>query len=407
LLVRLKQLKKLVNMCQNCGNNSCQGNCGKKCIKVNVPSSWISGQTGIPGADGDDGVGIVNIIDNGDGTMTIFLSDGSDYTINLPASTGKHVVAINPVPGGDTQWELEYDDASTLIIPAAYYLNQIGSGVALLDNQVNHPTFIKGLEPKLLGSNSKIEVIDDFSDVQFNVKQYGRITDQSVVYPTPGVGSVVTVNQCRYRTLSDSMAFVVKSGGGPVIENHVTQRADFHLSWIDAYHSRLYYHIVHDFTLTYNDFSYQNSLDKKFYFAMPVTLTEVGGGFPAGFPPGFWANVNQAFYHGMHDTAIYDLYDIGAAGEDFNNKIRRYGNPDRVCTTCIQDGSGSAEPGWPTNPAGNRLVFKYLVANDLINPGGGDDIMKTYRFEAIGSILAHHAVNTDFMSTIPHEEINH
>jgi len=70
----------------SCGNNSCNGTCVKSVIAKYKPSAFIGGQTGVPGPEGNPGVGIVDIIDNGDGTFTIFLSDNSDYTINLPMS---------------------------------------------------------------------------------------------------------------------------------------------------------------------------------------------------------------------------------------------------------------------------------------------------------------------------------
>ena len=73
--------------CTNCGNNSCCGDCKKSCIKIYKPTNWISGQTGVSGDDGDPGVGIINIVDNGDGTFTIFLSDATDYTVVVPSFT--------------------------------------------------------------------------------------------------------------------------------------------------------------------------------------------------------------------------------------------------------------------------------------------------------------------------------
>jgi hypothetical protein len=72
-------------MCTSCGNSSCGGNCKKACIKVYKPTRFIGAQTGIPGEAGDPGVGIVNIVDNGDGTFTIFLSDASSYVIDIPS----------------------------------------------------------------------------------------------------------------------------------------------------------------------------------------------------------------------------------------------------------------------------------------------------------------------------------
>jgi hypothetical protein len=319
---------------------------------------------------------------------------------NMDTSVMRYVTDINPVVGNDTQWELVYSDATTTIIDSAYYLENQGTGEELVYNQAGHPTYIRSLDEQ--DTNSKIVVSTNSDRVLFDVKQYGRITNMFVELGD-GLSSIATVNQARYRTSSDSMAFVIKSGGGPVIDNHVTQRADFHLSWIDAYHSKMFYHIVHDFRLTYNDLSYQNSLDKKFYFALPFSLSEGG----VGFPVGFFNAANQSYFHGMHDTCIYDLYNTSEPSEDLDNKIRRYGVPDRVCNVAVQDSTGAAEPNWPTSATGNRLVFKYLVLNDLIDPAGGADITKNYTFEAIGSIMIHHDTNTDFMSTITHSEINH
>ena len=74
-------------MCQNCGNSVCGGNCKKGCLKIYKPTSWIGGQTGIPGPTGAPGVGIVNIIDNGNGTFTVYLSDATNYIITIPTGT--------------------------------------------------------------------------------------------------------------------------------------------------------------------------------------------------------------------------------------------------------------------------------------------------------------------------------
>lgn len=72
-------------MCGICGTN-CGSKCKKTCIKVYRPTVFIGGQTGIPGEDGDPGISIVNIIDNGDGTMTIVMSDSTEYIIPIPSS---------------------------------------------------------------------------------------------------------------------------------------------------------------------------------------------------------------------------------------------------------------------------------------------------------------------------------
>lgn len=73
-------------MCGICGTN-CGSKCKKTCIKVYRPTVFVGGQTAIPGEPGDDGVSIVNIIDNGDGTMTIVMSDSTEYIIPIPSGT--------------------------------------------------------------------------------------------------------------------------------------------------------------------------------------------------------------------------------------------------------------------------------------------------------------------------------
>lgn len=78
-------------MCGICGTN-CGSKCKKTCIKVYRPTTFIGGQTAIPGEQGEDGVSIVNIIDNGDGTMTIVMSDTTEYIISIPSS---------PIPNDD------------------------------------------------------------------------------------------------------------------------------------------------------------------------------------------------------------------------------------------------------------------------------------------------------------------
>ena len=378
--------------CKSCGNSGCGGNCTKSCIKIYRPTVWRDGQTGIPGEDGAPGVGIVNIIDNMDGTFTIYLSDATDYTIIMPAAAaGKHVVDINPVPGGDSQWELVYDDASTLIISAAYYLNQIGSGVPLLANQVNHPTQIKGLEPKLVGGNSKILVTDDFSDVQFNVKQYGMPSGK--IFVNLAGNNAMTQIPPRYETAAGGVAIVAKSGGGDPISNPVTDVYELAIEPIDSYKSILYYRILQSWDLTYNQFSYDNSVKKRFHCGISISLPNAIEGVPLDF------FINGDYFNENATTCMYDIY---ADTDDIeSNKLRRY-SEGKVCDCILEGSAGGTDPGWiGSGVAGNKLFFRYPFIQTLPDPGGGGDVLKRYKFEAIGSIICHHDSTTDFLSTLP------
>jgi hypothetical protein len=378
--------------CTNCGNNSCCGDCKKSCIKIYKPTNWISGQTGVNGDDGDPGVGIVNVVDNGDGTFTIFLSDITNYTIVMPPFTGKHVVAINPVPGDDNEWELVYDDASTLIIPSAYYLLEIGTGVGLLDNQANHPTHIKSLEPK--DNNAKILVEDATTDVHFNVKQYGRHTTIDFS-DTSGLLSWMQTNTPRYQTLAGSTAPVTKSGGGSTMTNLITERYDINLQYIDAYKAILNFNILTRFDITYNDLSYQQAVNGEFLFVAAFTLP----GDPNFNGVLMWDALNQDYFH--HNTTVcsYDCY-IDER-DNVTNKHRRYAES-KFCDAYLPESpAGSSDPGWIGDSlTGNKLVFRYPVIKGLTDPAGGADIIETVRFETIGSIIVNTNTNTDFMSTI-------
>lgn len=59
-----------------------------------------TGPQGVIGTTGDDGVGIVSIVDNGDGTITLNLSDDSSYIITLPAGP-QGVPGVDGVDGID------------------------------------------------------------------------------------------------------------------------------------------------------------------------------------------------------------------------------------------------------------------------------------------------------------------
>lgn len=59
-----------------------------------------SGVNGATGAQGPTGVGIVNIVDNGNGTSTIFASDGSTFTINSQGPAGNNGVTGPQGPTG-------------------------------------------------------------------------------------------------------------------------------------------------------------------------------------------------------------------------------------------------------------------------------------------------------------------
>jgi hypothetical protein len=386
-------------MCTNCGNNKC-GGCNKNCIKVHKPLTWISGQTGVPGEQGDPGTGIINIVDNGDGTITIFLSDGTDYTVVLPATpAGKHLVAINPVPGDDNEWELEYDDASTLVIPAAYYLVDVSTGEALIQNQAGHPTEIKGV--KADGTNNKIVIGSDGTDVLHNVKQYGR-HNQLIFQDNAGTNNYLQPFVPRYETFGGSTAPVTKSGGGPVITNAFTENFELALEYLDAYKAILYYNIVQRFDCTYNDLSFTNAVERKFHGVFAFTLPDG----TVELPTDIW-DANNSFYFNMnHTVCTYDIYKDEA--DDITNKLRRYAQHKVADAYLAPAASGATDPGWLGDTlTGDKLVFRYPYMENLTDPGGGSDVTVTYRFEAIGSILCHLDTDTDFLSTIASQIKNH
>lgn len=380
-------------MCTKCGDTSCGGKCTKSCIKIYRPTVWRDGQTGIPGADGEPGVGIVNIVDNGDGTMTIFLSDATSYIINLPAAVaGKFVTDINPVVGDDTQWELTYDDASTLIISAAYYIINAGTGVPLIFNQAGHPTEIRSLKP--LNDNAKIltalSVTGD--EIDFNVKQYG-MQDNLSLDAAPGALSILDFMQPRYETFGGGVAFVQKSGGGTTISNSTLEEYKMALEFIDAYKSRLYFKIRATFDITYDDASYTNAVTRKFHMGIGVGLNAPGTPFPADF----FTCID--YWHGNHETVMYDMYKTGT--DTTSNKLRRFAES-KVCDVLIENVAPDPGLGWfGTGNASDKLYFRYPFLENLTDPAGGGDVIQNYEFEAIGSITVHHDGTTDFLSTIP------
>lgn len=387
--------------CGKCGNSKCGGNCEDKCIKVYKPSSFTGGQTGIPGADGNEGVGIINIIDNGDNTFTIFLSDGSDYTINLPPYTGKHVVQINPVSGNDNQWELVYDDSSTAIISSPYYLVQEGSGEALIYNESGHPTKIRSLDES--GSNSKMHITTSGNRVLFAAKQYGKSTDLSFSDYTE-LNSYITLQAPKYELSGGSTTFVSKSGGGSPISNHITKEYDINVMPIDAYHAMIYFRIVHEFDLTYNKASYDNAFYKMFHFNFAFNLPQNIGSY---IPLNYWDTLNVDYFHQNPTVCSYDIYD--ADRDTLSNKLRRYRDR-KFCDVMLkpQDAT-TTDPGsgwYSSNSVGNSLFFRYPYFDQLIDPAEGD-IIQTLRFESIGSIYLNTKTDTDFLTGIPNIVKNH
>jgi hypothetical protein len=391
-------------MCTKCGDTSCGGKCTKKCIKVYRPTVWRDGQTGIQGADGNDGVGIVNIVDNGDGTFTIFLSDGSNYTINLPAATGKYVVAINSVSGNDSEWELEYDDASTLVIASPYYIINAGTGEKLIFGEAGNPTQIRSLEEE--DNNSKILLTTNADEIDFKVKQYGIRTALDF-QDNSGSTSWFTHQTPRFQNNSGGVQVVTKSGGGQTITNPITEEFDLNLQVIDSYKSILYFRIKESFDLTYNDLSFTQALNRRFHFVFPLLL---GSGTPSIPNGSYWKQLTNDYFNGNHNTFIYDIYVNGQDVE--TNKLRRFAER-KVGEVYYQKTDGTAEPGsgWIGGGAvGPRIVFRYPYVEGLTNPAGGDDVTERLTFEATGSIIVptqETISHTNFLSTVANQQQNH
>ena len=384
--------------CKSCGNSGCGGNCEKDCIKIYRPTIWKDGDTGIPGEDGNPGIGIVNIVDNEDGTFTIYLSDSSSYIITMPAATGKHVVDINPVVGDDTQWELVYDDASTVIIDSPYYLVNQGVGQQLIFNQASHPSFVRTLQPK--NSNAKIltTLSGTGNEIDFNVKQFGR-QDNLLFQDLSGATSYATTSAPRFENAAGGMS-IVFNGGSPVVSNETTDEYELSIVPIDAYHCILYYRIIHSFDLLYNDISYNNAVKGRFHFILGFNLPQAIAGIPNNFWHPIGAGNDFKYYQGNHSVGTYDFYRTGETTQ-FVNKLRRYGEH-KIADAYLQPDNASTDPGFYGNTAGGvRLVFRYPYIDGLVNPGVGETHLATYKFEAVGSIMCHLSTDTDQLSTYP------
>jgi len=382
--------------CKSCGNTSCGGNCDKKCIKVYRPTTWIDGQTGIQGPAGEDGVGIVNIVDNGNGSFTIFLSDATDYTIVLPPFTGKYLVDINFVVGNDNQWELVYDDASTLIIDSPYYIVNVGAGEEIITNQAGHPTEARSLNEFSINNKIVVDTVGD--EIQFNVKQYGK--PLAVNYKdNTGALNYLTMQSPKYQNISGSVA-VVSNSGGPVVTNLLTKNYEIAFTPIDAFHGHLYFRIVQTFDITYNDLSWQAAKDKKFHFHMGFQLIDNQPEIPLNY----WDQLNINYWDQSHTQVMYDIYMTGQpAGEDTTNKLRRYAEH-RVCDVMSQPNNGTTtDPGsgwYGSGAVGPRLFFRYPYVDLTLAPQAQGDVIQSLEFEAIGTIVLGTNTNTDVLSTL-------
>ena len=382
--------------CKSCGNTSCSGNCDKKCIKVYKPTTWIDGQTGIQGQPGNDGVGIINIVDNGDGSFTIFLSDLTDYTIVLPPFTGKYLVDINFVIGNDNQWELVCDDATTLIIDSPYYIVNVGSGEEIITNEAGHPTEARTLNE--YNFNNKIVVDTVADEIQFNVKQYGK--PLAVNYKdNTGALNYLTLQSPKYQK-TDGTVGVVTASSGPVVTNLLTKNYEIAFTPIDAYHAILYYRIVQTFDMTYNEISWQAALDKKFHFVMGFQLIDN----QTEIPNAFWDQLNTNYWDQCHSKAMYDFYlQPTLGGDDTTNKLRRYADS-KVCDVYIQPNNGTTtDPGsgwYGSGAVGPRLVFRYPFAYAPLAPSAQQDVIQSVEFEAIGSMIVGTKATTDQLSLL-------
>ena len=110
----------------NCCNNQTRCSCGSGPTRYNGPNvDCIGLTTGTPydevvqilaesfcDIEFEDGVGISETIDNGDGTLTFVYTDGSTTTININSG----VVVSNIIDNGDSTITVEYTDSSTSTI---------------------------------------------------------------------------------------------------------------------------------------------------------------------------------------------------------------------------------------------------------------------------------------------------
>ena len=94
------------------------------------------GEQGPKGDTGADGVGIQNVVDNGDGTLTINLTNGGSYTTdNLTGPQGEK--GDTGLPGAGIAWQGEWSNSLTYRKHDA--VGWLGSSyVSKQDNNANH-----------------------------------------------------------------------------------------------------------------------------------------------------------------------------------------------------------------------------------------------------------------------------
>ena len=109
----------------------------------------------ITGEPGEDGVGIANVVDNEDGTMTVVLTDDSEYVIELPAgppgpalvTSAIQVVLLSTGWASNEQTVAAADVTASnhIIVTAATddttYNNYTFAGVRPISQSVNAVTF--------------------------------------------------------------------------------------------------------------------------------------------------------------------------------------------------------------------------------------------------------------------------
>jgi hypothetical protein len=118
------------------------------CVVLGSACAGAKGDTGPKGDTGADGVGVENIVNNGDGTFTVNLTNGESYiTDNLTGPQGLQGAQGTPgpqgpqgepgLPGAGVAWQGEWSNATT------YSLNdgvgyQGSSYVSKQDGNTNH-----------------------------------------------------------------------------------------------------------------------------------------------------------------------------------------------------------------------------------------------------------------------------
>jgi hypothetical protein len=225
-------------MCTSCGNKSCGGNCKKACIKVYKPTRFIGAQTGIQGDDGDPGVGIVNIVDNGDGTFTIFLSNASSYVIDIPSDPTPNdawVLIQNSGAGvSGITWQGSATDNADPIINVAYKILSEDAAIvkvnAFLDATITAPdnslNFRFTLDPIAIGASNWFPLVSKY----FTSTLGPVLTPTPFAVPiqitpvwdgvTPGIASpTLDQYQSKGRAFINN-GLVIVQAAGPVLPNN-------------------------------------------------------------------------------------------------------------------------------------------------------------------------------------------